>query len=195
LTLEQEVNNDRSEADDDDDPCKPERDASLQRSLLLSMPADHGVVLPTDRETGTIHATGAAPGLPIKTVAAVAVPGYDRPVLSAIQQERLARNEAFFREVNEHIDGKADNLTAVKGNDDWEWEYFCECADPACVERVTMRRSEYEALRANPARFILCPGHAISAIEHVVAADPGRIVVEKDGRAATIALELDPRSA
>lgn len=112
-------------------------------------------------------------------------------MLSLSQQERLARNEAFFRDVNERINDSAQRLTVV--SDAHDWEYFCECADPGCLERVSLTREEYEAIRADPTRFVLCPGHAIPEIERVVAIDAERMVVEKDGRAGMVATALDPR--
>ena len=58
------------------------------------------------------------------------------------RQERLAQNEALFRVANERMA-------------DWEKShaedsaelYFCECADPDCREKVSLRRSEYESVR------------------------------------------------
>jgi hypothetical protein len=112
-------------------------------------------------------------------------------VLSTTQQERLARNEAFFREVNERINDTADHLATASGED--KWEYLCECADPSCTERITLSRSEYEAVRADPRRFVLTPGHPNHEIERVVDADRERVVVEKEGLAGAVAAELDPR--
>lgn len=92
--------------------------------------------------------------------------------------------------MNERIDDTAGHLNATV---DDEWEYLCECADPACTERVTLTRSEYEAVRADPHRFVVCPAHQVPGIEHVVAADPEHVIVEKDGIAGVVAESLDPR--
>ncbi len=111
---------------------------------------------------------------------------------SAAQEERKARNEAFFREVNERIEDTAGRLIS---HADEEWEYLCECADPQCTERVKLTRSEYAAVRSDPRRFVLAPGHIDRQVEHVLTADSERVVVEKDGLAGIVATELDPRTS
>jgi hypothetical protein len=105
-------------------------------------------------------------------------------------QERLARNEAFFRQVNERINDVADRL-----HGDPPHEFFCECADPACTERITMTTADYEWVRANGARFVLALGHVAPEIEHVVEREVDHVVVEKLGVAARVAKKLDPRAA
>ena len=103
-------------------------------------------------------------------------------------QERLARNEAFFRQVNERIND-------VSGSGDDGYQFFCECADPACTERITLTTADYEWVRAKPTRFVLARGHVAPAIEHVVEREGDHVVVEKRGLAARIATKLNPRAA
>lgn len=78
--------------------------------------------------------------------------------------ERLARNEAFFREVNERIEAAAGEL----GREQDTYECLCECADPACAERITISFAEYEEIRSSPIRFVIAPGHDVRQIEQVV---------------------------
>jgi hypothetical protein len=108
-----------------------------------------------------------------------------------LREERLAQNEAFFRGVNERIRDIADR----QGTDDHAYEFLCECADPGCVERVTLSLREYEAVRADATRFVLAEGHDDGTIETVVASAPDHVVVEKIGVAADVARALDPRAA
>ena len=108
-----------------------------------------------------------------------------------VRDERLAQNEAFFRDVNERIRDIADR----HGTDDHAYGFVCECSDPACVERVTLSLREYEAVRAEPTRFVLADGHEIGSIETVVASSPDHVVVEKVGVAGEVARALDPRAA
>jgi len=105
-------------------------------------------------------------------------------------QERLARNEAFFRQVNERINDVADRFQG-----DHAYEFFCECADPECTERITLTSAEYEWVRAKATRFVLAPGHVAPEIEHVVEREGDHVVVEKRGIAARIATRLNPRAA
>ena len=74
------------------------------------------------------------------------------------QERRMGENEAVFREVNERIRG-------VSSDQPHEFDAICECTDPACREPVTLLPGEYEAVRANGARFVVAPGHDSPPIE------------------------------
>jgi len=102
---------------------------------------------------------------------------------------RLAKNESFFRQVNERIKDVADGFEAGGS-----YEFLCECSDPACTERIELSQADYEHVRADPTRFVLARGHAAPEIEHVVEREDDHIVVEKIGVAGEIAAHLDPRT-
>jgi hypothetical protein len=102
--------------------------------------------------------------------------------------ERLARNEAFFRQVNERIN----EVTGGPSSD--RFEFLCECSDPACTERIELTRKEYEAVRADPRGFVVAPGHVSPEVEHVVEREERHVVVRKEGLAGQIADQLDPRT-
>ncbi len=103
--------------------------------------------------------------------------------------ERLARNEALFREVNERLE----ELGRRTGTADGGLDFVCECADGSCTERIHLSLPEYEEVRSDPTHFAVLPGHEVCA-EHVVA-DRGRYrIVAKDGTAGTLAEDTDPRS-
>ena len=68
---------------------------------------------------------------------------------------RLAENEAFFRVVNEHIEEAAGR----QGSDGHLYEFLCECSDLGCNEHVVLTLAAYEAIRSDPTRFVLAPGH------------------------------------
>jgi hypothetical protein len=90
-----------------------------------------------------------------------------------IDQERRAKTEALFRDVNERIAESAELFDAG------ETEFVCECSDPSCTHRVSATLTEYEEVRDDPARFVLVPGHEQKDIERVVS-DRGRFrIVEK----------------
>jgi hypothetical protein len=87
--------------------------------------------------------------------------------------EKLARNEALFREVNNRIHD-LDN--------DWrngESSFVCECADAECFETVSLRNDAYEELREDKQRFFVVPGHENEEIERVIARTATYLVVEK----------------
>jgi hypothetical protein len=99
---------------------------------------------------------------------------------------RAAKNEDLFREVNERIrDVSASNKAH-------EFEVVCECTDATCREGVAFFPGEYEAVRAEGARFV-APGHDSPPIERIVEQTDRYWVVEKVGKAEDEAERLDPR--
>jgi hypothetical protein len=107
------------------------------------------------------------------------------------RQQRMAKNEAIFREVNERIEA----INARLGENERECDFLCECGDHDCTKPVRLTLAEYEAVRSHPARFAIVCGHEQIDVERVIE-DHGRYaVVEKlPGAPAEIARERDPRS-
>ena len=104
------------------------------------------------------------------------------------RQERKARNESLFREVNERIEAISVNLE-VKA----PIEFVCECDDGGCVERFEMGLADYEQLRADPVTFAVRPGHHDPAVEDVVREHGDYNVVRKrPGEPARVATEDAP---
>ena len=106
------------------------------------------------------------------------------------REERVARNEALFREVNERIRDVNENGAAAS-----ETEFVCECGDSDCMKPVRLTLGEYEEVRGNPRHFAVLPGHEVLDVEKVVASYERFAVVEKtEPEAARIAVREDPRS-
>ena len=101
------------------------------------------------------------------------------------REERLARNEALFREVNERLQELGRRTGTAEGGLD----AVCECADETCVQRIHLSVREYERVRAHPRRFVTRPGH-VADVERVVARAEGYVVVEKHGEAGDVAEAL-----
>jgi hypothetical protein len=60
---------------------------------------------------------------------------------------------------------------------------------------ASMTLVEYEALRAEPTRFAVLPGHEVPDVERVLDRRPNYLVVEKvDDDAEEVARESDPRA-
>jgi hypothetical protein len=106
------------------------------------------------------------------------------------REERLARNEVLFRDVNERIEEQA----ARQGLDAHVFEFFCECSNLDCSRRLPMTLAAYEAVRADPTWFVVAPGHELPEIEHVLSRTADYQVVQKEGGAARLAAAQDPRS-
>jgi hypothetical protein len=104
------------------------------------------------------------------------------PILDRVPQspERVARNQAVFREVN-------DRIHEVSAH--WQTEdavsFVCECSRADCVEALTLTLEEYEAIRAEPTWFVVAPGH--------VNRERGRLVRTEGARYAVV--EEVPESA
>jgi hypothetical protein len=103
-------------------------------------------------------------------------------------ENRIAHNEAVFREINERLE--AGHATAAV---DEVVAFRCECGMLGCNMLVALTLREYEEVRADPCRFLLAPGHEIPGVEKVVRAGPGYNVVEKFGEAGRVADATDPR--
>jgi hypothetical protein len=106
-------------------------------------------------------------------------------------EERIALNQATFREANERINAAA-GVYAV----DIPVPFICECADPTCAEIVRLALSEYEEIRADSRHFLNVPGHQARAqgAAVVVAERQGYVIAEKKGHAGEIAEALDQRT-
>jgi hypothetical protein len=107
------------------------------------------------------------------------------------EARRVARNEALFRSVNERIESRNESFGVALERA----EFLCECADPHCMERVTVTLGRYEEVRRIPTHFMVIPGHVSREFERVVEHIDGYVVVEKFGEAAKEALKLDERRA
>jgi len=103
--------------------------------------------------------------------------------------DRAARNEAVFRRVNERVEEVNKAFEPILTDAD----FFCECADVECMEKIRMALPDYEALRAESTHFAVKPGHVAQETERVVEDRTGYVVVEKLGHAGERAEQLDPR--
>jgi hypothetical protein len=103
-----------------------------------------------------------------------------------LSDERLAKNEAHFRKVNERL--KEISTPWAKTTD-----YLCECSAATCIETIELTKEEYERARARPTTFLLIPGHERSDLERVVQRNEDFLLVEKVVAAEQM-IEEDPRS-
>ena len=112
------------------------------------------------------------------------------PEFEPTTAERVARNDALFREANERIREKAEEYGV-----DIPVPFICECADPACREVVRVELDGYREVRRNPRWFINVPGHEVAAgsAAEAVGDRDGYRIVQKVGRAGEIVEALDGR--
>lgn len=104
-------------------------------------------------------------------------------------KDRLVKNEAIFRQINEEVQNGLNELEKIAGedgqssmvakHDDVPLHFYCECADITCHERIEMNLSEYKVLHYDRRQFIIKPGHEIDEIEDIVDEDKDVTVVKK----------------
>ena len=87
------------------------------------------------------------------------------------REERLAANEARFREINESAQPQRESQGAGR--------FVCECADRSCSTFIEVSPAVYAEVRANKRRFIAAPGHELPDVEEVVERHEGFVVIEK----------------
>jgi hypothetical protein len=95
----------------------------------------------------------------------------------SVRDERIARNNRTFREANEHIRARVDELQP------WmeRIPFLCECPTPSCTEVIPLTLDEYGDVRADKRHFLTKPGHeeAEHPVGSVVSRRDGYVVVEK----------------
>jgi len=104
----------------------------------------------------------------------------------SLSDERLAKNEILFREVNERLDDLATTWSKTT-------DYLCECSETSCAEIIELTSDEYERVRSRATVFVVLPGHERPEIENVVEANERFMLVEKVVAVEEI-IEEDPRS-
>jgi hypothetical protein len=114
--------------------------------------------------------------------------------LTRLTEERIARNDAIFREANEAIREAAEAYEFTQ-----PVPFLCECAAESCREIVRMPLDEYREIRSDPRQFLNAPGHevALQGAGEVIARHQGYVIVEKQGHAGEVAEALadDPDPA
>ncbi len=103
--------------------------------------------------------------------------------MSSLWEQRAARNEALFREVNENIA----RLEERHGTTATEPAYVCECADAGCAEQIAIDPEAYRRVRADPRLFFVRPGHEDPQLERVVERHEGSRIDEKTAAAGEAA--------
>jgi hypothetical protein len=102
--------------------------------------------------------------------------------------QRIARNEATFREVNEALE------RGHRPGDDEGIAFRCECAQLGCTRLLELTLRDYEQIRANPRQFLVAVGHNLPEVETTVETHPDYVVVEKRDAAGRLAEATDPRA-
>ena len=108
------------------------------------------------------------------------------------REDRIARNEALFRSVNERVRELVTSAGAL--GSDPSASFVCECGNADCTATVELTVAEYEQVREDPTHFFVVPGHESPEVEEVVERHERYDVVRKHSHEAQIAIDTDPRS-
>ena len=103
---------------------------------------------------------------------------------------QAATIESAFRDANEQIQAKADEL----GFGARATPYLCECEDAGCTDVIGLTRLEYEKVRAHPKRFVMVSGHQ-EPDSRLMQEGPRFTVIEKTGAEGKLVAARDPRAA
>jgi hypothetical protein len=105
----------------------------------------------------------------------------------SLSDERLARNEILFREINERLDEMSAPWAKTT-------DYLCECSELSCAKTIELTDAEYERVRARATVFVVVPGHERSDIERVIEENDRFLLVQKIVAVEEI-VDRDPRQA
>jgi hypothetical protein len=105
------------------------------------------------------------------------------------REERLARNEAASRDINEKIQEAYQDEPSANRID-----IVCECARMTCDAAIDITLDEYEGAREDARHFVIFPGHLVGDIEWIVYEnDRFAVVAKREGVPADVARDENPR--
>jgi hypothetical protein len=115
---------------------------------------------------------------------------FARLSIVSARDERLAGNEALFREVNERVAEVAtryevETLTQAV-------DFTCDCGRIDCSETMMMTIVEYEAIRARSTHFGVVPQHEQPEIESVIERHPSYYRTGSRARSRSVAEQRQP---
>ena len=96
------------------------------------------------------------------------------------REERIARNEAWCRELNERKAQWMKSGLPAAG-------FRCECWEMDCGSRFQLSAREWREARSRPDRFVVAPEHVAGDVETVVKEYSSFWLVEKKGEAGELA--------
>jgi hypothetical protein len=108
------------------------------------------------------------------------------------REDRIARNEALFRDVNERV--RALTGTFTSPSDREPVAFVCECGRADCAASIQLTIAEYEHVRSDSAQFVVASGHESPHVERVVQRREHYDIVRKNPKEAQIAIDTNPRT-
>jgi hypothetical protein len=113
----------------------------------------------------------------------------NRSSAMGFREERIAKNEAVVREINELIQPPHEPASRSSF-----MHIVCECGYEECESIIALTEDEYERIRKDPRQFCVIEEHVIQDIETIVEDnDRFAIVAKRQGTLAEVAIRTDPR--
>jgi hypothetical protein len=99
-----------------------------------------------------------------------------KDIMSAtLSERRWAENQTIFKQVNE----EAAAYFRRDSSEEKSLQFYCECADENCRQRIALTPSEYLSLHRSNKQFILIPGHQLDVMETVLLEETDYVLTEK----------------
>ena len=106
------------------------------------------------------------------------------PTLSDNELARQLQADAVHAEIRaREVNRSLLEHVAVGQDRDQEVGFLCECWATECVETISLPLDRYFAVHERPDQFVICPGHDLPTVEHVVDRDDDHWIVRKTERA------------
>jgi len=108
--------------------------------------------------------------------------------------EKIARNNALFRQANEAI---AHAATQHGLDQTQPTPFICECSDSTCTKIIRLSLDDYRRVRDNPRWFVHAPDHEVDVTGAVELLEEHETyaVVAKVGHAGRVASRLAASSS
>ncbi len=109
------------------------------------------------------------------------------------REQRTARNQLLFREVNERIASLAERALLPEVA---PIEVTCECVDMSCTSTIQISLHEFAEIDRATNRFLVVPGHELPDVEDVTERRDRFLIVAKRGAGADLveqSANLTPR--
>ena len=107
----------------------------------------------------------------------------------SLREERMAKNEAASREINEKIKEAYQDEPSANRID-----IVCECARTTCNAAIDITLDEYEDVRGDARQFVISPGHFVGDIEWILYENNRfAVVAKREGTPADVARDQNPR--
>jgi hypothetical protein len=118
-----------------------------------------------------------------------------------LSPRRLAENEVFFRQQNRAIErgfaklnklAKEENHVELINDDDMLLQFYCECSNEICRQRISLRRSQYDQVHKADDKFVVICGHEIPDVEQIIMKTDDYCVIQKKMEPPKSSRRLNP---